>query len=112
MSLGTQYYDFWTYDTTLWHNIWTSAFLTPSIDELWNQLQLTSVHTYSPHFKELYRKGSGRCYWNGIIWSWATLSFKENVIFKIKLAPRDFTNVNEKLLRWNFSGKIKIDKIS
>ena len=40
------------------------------------------------------------------------LLLKKNIIFEIKWTLWDFTKVNEKLLRWNFCGTIKINKVS
>ena len=49
--------------------------------------------------------------WNAIISSWVNLLFKKNVVFENKWTLQNVNKVNEKLLRWLFCGKIKINKI-
>lgn len=44
------------------------------------------------------------------IWSWANLLLTNNVIFKTQWTLPNFSKVNEKLLRGNFCGTIKINK--
>ena len=50
--------------------------------------------------------------WNAIISSWVNLLFKKNVVFENEWTLRNINKVNEKLLRWFFCGKIRINKIS
>ena len=63
------------------------------------------------HPKTLLENILKNCYWNGIIWSWTYLLFQINVTFETKRVLQNFFQVNEKLLRQNCCGQIKIDEM-
>ena len=65
------------------------------------------------HFSKLFRKVySEWCYWNRTIWPSANLLYKKGFTFEVVTTRQNINKVNEKLLKRNFCGRIKINKTS